>query len=245
MVPDLVEELNIDAGGKALDSMYLRLILNEFDDHAIEQAILLKEKLGAIVTVIAPDVDGAEDALFTAAAKGADRLVKVSAEFDDGCNTHALALLYKPLIQAVQADLVLTGVQAHNSMDGLLGALLAEMLELPYIGYVSGLKVDGGNMTVRKEYPGGLVAEMEVQLPAVIGIQAAETAPRYVPITKVRQAMKTVRLVEESGELNLAGAAEVNRMFQPEVAEKATMIQGDVESVAEQLVAILKEQGVV
>jgi electron transfer flavoprotein beta subunit len=46
MVPDLVEELSIDPSGAALDTAWMRLILNEFDDHAIEQAILLKERVG-------------------------------------------------------------------------------------------------------------------------------------------------------------------------------------------------------
>jgi electron transfer flavoprotein beta subunit len=76
MVPDLVEELVIDASGARLDPDALRLRLNEFDDHAIEQAILLKEKGAGTVTVVAPDIEGVDDALFTAAAKGADRLIK-------------------------------------------------------------------------------------------------------------------------------------------------------------------------
>jgi electron transfer flavoprotein beta subunit len=244
LVPDMVEELSIDAGGKALDMMYMRLMLNEFDDHAIEQAILLKEKYGGTVTVIAPDVEGADDALFTAAAKGADRLVKVSAEFNDGWNTHALTRLFAPIIEAAGADLVLTGVQSHNSLDGTLGPQLAEILGLPFVGYISGIKAVGGKASVRKEYPGGLIAEIEVKLPAVLGIQAAETAPRYVPISKVRQAMKTSKVSEESGELNLEGSAEVGRMFQPETTEKATMIEGDVDEVAARLVEILKEQGI-
>ena len=55
LVPDLVEELEIDASGTALDASWMRLIVNEFDDHAIEQAILLKEQHGGQVTVISPD----------------------------------------------------------------------------------------------------------------------------------------------------------------------------------------------
>ena len=42
LVPDLVEELSIDPSGTALDTAWLRMIVNEFDDHAIEQAILIK-----------------------------------------------------------------------------------------------------------------------------------------------------------------------------------------------------------
>ena len=80
MVPDLVEELVIDASGTKLDPDALRLKLNELDEHAIEQAILLKEKGAGQVTVVAPDVEGVDDALFTAAAKGADRLVKLTGQ---------------------------------------------------------------------------------------------------------------------------------------------------------------------
>jgi electron transfer flavoprotein beta subunit len=76
LVPDLVEELTIDTSGTALDTAWLRMIINEFDDHAIEQGILLKEKGGGQVTVVAADIEGVDDILFTAAAKGADRLLK-------------------------------------------------------------------------------------------------------------------------------------------------------------------------
>ena len=82
MVPDLVEELEIAENGTALDMTWLRLIINEFDDHAIEQAILLKEKYGGQVTVVAPDLEGMDDVLYTAAAKGADRLIKLIGNFE-------------------------------------------------------------------------------------------------------------------------------------------------------------------
>ena len=44
---------------------------------------------------------------------------------------------------------------------------------------------------VKKEYPGGLTGEMETTLPAVLGVQASDEPPRYVAVSKVRQAMKT------------------------------------------------------
>ena len=251
-VPDLVEELLLDDQGRGLDPMAVRWMLNEFDDHAVEQAILLKEKVGGQVTVLAPDVEGVEDALYSAAAKGADRLVRLSLEhpkgwaagYESGANTHALARLFAGLIGRFQPDLILTGVSAHNSLDGPLGPILAGLLDQPYVGYVSGVKVEGNKATVQKEYPGGLKAEVEVSLPAVLGIQAAETPPRYVPIAKIRQVMKTVRIEEESGELDMAGGMEIARMYPPAVGQRAEMIEGDVDQVAEKLAAILDEQGV-
>ena len=63
LVPDLVEELAIDDSGTNLDMDWVRLIINEFDDHAIEQAILIKDRSEARVTVIAPEVEGVGDIL--------------------------------------------------------------------------------------------------------------------------------------------------------------------------------------
>lgn len=245
MVPDLVEELEISASGDALDMTWIRLIINELDDHALEQAILLKERGSAQVTIIAPDGEGTDDVLFTAAAKGADRLVKLAGDFEEGVNNHALARAMAPVLKELQPDLVLTGVQAHNDLDGSVGPLLAEYLGMPYIGYISGVELDDGKCIARKEYPGGLIAEMEVSLPAVLGIQSAEKPPRYVAVSKVRQAMKTASIEErDASELDPSGGLDVSRMFQPEVGERATMIDGDEDEIATRLVEIFKEIGV-
>jgi electron transfer flavoprotein beta subunit len=240
-----VEELEIDESGTALDMAWLRLIINEFDDHAIEQAILLKERGEAQLTVITPEAEGADDVLFTAAAKNADKLIKLVGDFEEGVNNHALARATVPILVDLQPDLILTGVQAHNDLDGSVGPLLAEYLGMPYVGYVSGVMVSNGNAIIRKEYPGGLIAEMKVQLPAVLGIQAAEQPPRYVAVSKVRQAMKIAEIEEqEAGDLNPSGGLDISRMFQPEFSERATMIEGDEDEIADKLIDIFKEIGV-
>ena len=245
LVPDLVEELSIDPGGTALDTTWLRMILNELDDHAIEQAILLKEQVGGSVTIIAPGIEGADDILFTASAKGADRLVKFVGDFTNEGNNHTLASAYTTLIPEFQPDLVLTGVQAHNDLDGSIGPLIASYLGMPYVGYVSGVTVDGKTATVRKEYPGGVIAEITVALPAVLGIQAAAQPPRYVAVSKIRQAMKTTSIDErEMPLIDLTGGASVRSMFQPETGARATMLEGDPTEIATRLVGIFKELGV-
>lgn len=246
LVPDLVEELAINDSGSALDMDWVSLILNEFDDHAIEQALLLKEQVGGRVIVITPEVEGADDALYAAAAKGVDQVVKLTGEFDEGVSNHALAQLLATSITEFQPGVVMTGVQAHNDLDGPLGPLLAGYLNTPYVGYVAGVKVDGSNATVLKEYPGGLVAELDVALPAVFGIQASEQPPRYVAFSKIRQAMKTASIAEvPAAELALNGSPSVKRMFEPEFGDKATMIDGDMDEVATKLVEILQENGIV
>jgi electron transfer flavoprotein beta subunit len=242
----LVEELVVDEDKAALDTTWLRLILNEFDDHAIEQAILLKEQRGGKVVLLALDDESIEDVFYTASAKGADRLLKVCRNFEREPDNHSLARLLAAFIPSLDPDLVLTGVQAHNDLDGSLGPLLAENLGLPYVGYVSGVKVVNGSAVVRKEYPGGLIAEMDVQLPAVLGIQAAEKPPRYIAFNKVRQAMKTAIIEELPGaRVDTTGGPMVSRMYQPEATQRAEMIPGEVEEVSVRLIGILEEIGVI
>ncbi|MCP4139732.1 MAG: electron transfer flavoprotein subunit beta [Chloroflexi bacterium] len=244
MVPDLVEELEINDEGTGLDRDWLRLIINEFDNHAIEQAILLKEREGGEVTVIAPETEGVEDMLFTTAAKGADRMIKLAGDFEEGVNNHALAHAFAETAKNHQPDLILTGVQANDDLDGPVGPLVAEYLGMPYIGYISGVTLEEGRAIVRKEYPGGLIGEMEVTLPAVLGIQAGEEPPRYVAISKVRQMMKTAEIAEaEISELDFSGGISAKRMYLPEAAERAEMIEGDEEEIAAKLISIFKEAG--
>lgn len=244
LVPDLVEELTVDETGAALDMTWVSLILNEFDDHAIEQGILLKERVGGHVTVIVPDVEGADDVLHAAAAKGADRLVKLTGDFEAGINNHALARMFGSFLEESDPDLILTGVQAHDDLDGQVGPLLAGSLGFPYVGYVAGVVPENGSVTVRKEYPGGLIAEMNVQTPAVLGVQAADEPPRYVAISKIRQAMKTTTIEEHAAEPpeESRGPA-VHRMFPPDVGERATMLEGDLDEVARQVLRILDDAG--
>ncbi len=244
LVPDLVEELTVDDSGVALNKDWLRLIINEFDEHSVEQAILIKEKVGGQVTVIAPDFEGTDDVLFAALARGTDRIVKLTGDFEGGVNNHALARACATVVSGLQPDMILTGVQASDDLDGSVGPLLAEMLGLPYVGYVAGVSVTDGSAAILKEYPGGLTAEMNVTLPAVLGIQAAEQPPRYVAISKIRQAMKTAAIEEiPVGDLDQSGAPVVERMYQPEVGDRAAMLEGDEDEIAKKIIGILQDEG--
>ena len=80
MVPDTVEELELAPDGKSLDAEMVRLRVSDSDEHAVEEALLLKEKHGGSVTVAALEAPEVDDVLFTALAKGAGRAVKLAGE---------------------------------------------------------------------------------------------------------------------------------------------------------------------
>ena len=243
-VPDLVEELIIAEDGRSLDPDSVKLKLNEFDEHALEEAILLKEAHGAKVTVIAIDAEGVDESLFTALAKGADRAIKVTGDFGEAVDSHTVAAILAEVIKGMPHDLILTGVQAADDRDGQLGPLLGFALNIPHVSVVTGVRLEGRTATINQEYAGGMMAEMELDLPASLGIQAAEKPPRYVPVSKVRQAMKTAKIEEIPQPVVVTqSAAPIRRMLKPEAGSRAEMIVGSSEEQVEQLLTILKERG--
>ena len=251
MVPDVVEDLEVAADGKALDLEYLRMILNESDDHALEQALLLKERHGGTVTALALDAPEVDDAIFTALAKGADRAVKITG-FDEGLSTRGAARAFAQAIAhepgLLPADLILTGVQAIDDLDGLIAPLVAYDLGLPFLGIITQLTMDlpGRKATAVKEYPGGVRGEFDVPIPAVLGIQAAERPPRYVPVAKVRAAMKSQKIDCRAVPTQADGvwpAVQVIGMKRNEPAGHAEMLEGDADSVSGKLCGILAERG--
>ena len=243
MVPDLVEELEIDAGGRDLDRSLLRLRPNEFDEHAVEEALQLKGKHGGRVTVIALHTGDVDEALYTCLAKGADRALKIAGDFA-GASSHAAAAVLANAIRALPHDLILTGVQAPDDRDGQVGILLAEALGLPHVSVVSGVEPAGDRLvTVRQEYAGGVMAELEIDLPCVLGIQAAREAPRYAPVSKVRQLMKTAKLDEVAATGEGTAGSTVIRMAKPERGGCAEMVEGSPEEIADRLFAILRGKG--
>ncbi len=92
-----------------------------------------------------------------------------------------------------------------------------------------------------------MVHELAVDGPAVIGIQAARQAPRYVAISRVRQAMQGGGLEEQDAPAaaEAGSGLTIRRLFAPEVASQAEMLSGDAEDVAERLAQIIADRGLV
>ncbi len=250
MVPDVVEELEVAADGRGLDTEYLRMVLSESDDHALEQALMLKEKHGGTTTVVALDAPEVDEALYAALAKGADRAVKITAG-GEGVATRQAAFWFAHAIETHPrlwpADLILTGVQAIDDLDGLVAPLVAHALHLSYLGIVTGVAVDAAahSACVMKEFPAGVRGEFEVALPAVLGVQSAEKPPRYVPVAKIRAAMKSQKIEALAASPQADGGlplVNVLRMSKVEAAGRAEMLEGAPEQVSDRLCGILAER---
>lgn len=250
MVADTVEDIAISADGKSVDADTLRLKLSEPDDHALEQAVLLKEQHGGTVTVVALDSPDIDEVLFTALAKGVDRAVKISGDWT-GIQAPAIARVFHMHLTfswggVVPDTLILCGSQAIDDLEGEVGPYLAHLLNLPYLGVIAGVTLEAGKVVVNKDMAGGVRGQFEMPLPCVLGILTAEKPPRYVPIAKVRASKKTASIETQEG--RVPGELQylvVERVYMPEVARRAQFLEGTAETVADSLVGILADKGII
>ena len=242
---DLVEELELNDDGTDIERDYLSFRLNEWDEQALEEALLLKDAAGAHITVVALDEPDADQSLYTALAKGADRAVKLSGEFENGVSSHRRAAILAEHLRGEPFDLVLIGVQTPEDLDGQTGVILAGRLGLPHASVTIGVEPLDGAVKVSQEFGAGVVHELEITGPAVIGVQAARQAPRYVPISRIRAAMQEAAIDEHPA---ADGADEsgitIRRMYVPESTSHAEMLGDDAEAVAARIVEIMRQRGV-
>jgi electron transfer flavoprotein beta subunit len=240
-IPSIADDLPVKGNNVDFDSV--DFVVNEFDEQSIEQAVLVKEAVGGTVTVVGVDLIGELDGvLHLALAKGADKAVKITAD-EPAADSHMQAKWLAEAIKSMSADIIFTGVQASNDLDGQIGPMIAAYLDLPYIGGVSSVEVSGDTATVNKEFAGGFGAKYAVSLPMVVGVQAAAKPPRYAPISKVRQVAQTVTIekVVPSGEAS-AGLS-FKKMAPPVMTGHAEMIGGSSKEVAAKIVELLKSKG--
>ena len=240
LVPDLVEDLEVDSSGTRLHEDSIKLKLNEFDDYALEEALLLKESTGGEVIALALDGEGADKVLFTALAKGANQAVRLTGAPSD-LSSRALGRVFATAAATLGAELILTGVQSVADLEGQIGPAMAAVMDIPCINVVTEISVLAGVTQVQKEYAGGVTATFEVDLPVVIGVQAARQPPRYAPVSKVRQIQQSATIVElaASGPGD-ESSVKVAAMAPPQTGAGAKMLDG-----AEGIMVILKEKGVI
>ena len=224
--------------------------MNEWDSYAAEEAVLIKEKFGGTVTAVTIGEKDDEAILRKCLAMGADRAVRV----DPGQHPLDGFVISKVLAEIVNQndyDLVLTGVQADDLNEGVVGIMLSEHLGLAHAAVVNSLSLVGNeSATVNVELEGGVDEVFKLKLPAVLTIQSGINEPRYVSIMGVRKAakkeMKVVNLdAMNMNEEGLSRQTIIEEIFLPPETKGAEMIQGGPAEVADALLRIMKERGAI
>jgi electron transfer flavoprotein beta subunit len=251
-VPEAAEaDLRIASDGRSIDEEGLAFAINESDNYALEEALLIKERLEGAVTVVALGPEASEDVLRMSMAKGADTAVRLSDPAFDGGDGAATARALAAAIKEMEYDLVLTGCMASDDGRTQVGVALAEYLGIPHATYVTEMEIADGSATVGRELEGGLIEKLDVKLPCVVTIQTGINEPRYASIMGIAKASKREITLKEAGDLSLdasdigeeGSATVIAKIEYPPVGEGAEILEGTPGESSEKLAQVLKEKG--
>jgi electron transfer flavoprotein beta subunit len=253
-----VKEVPDASAPKRIDSQSFRLdrsvpgALNEFDTHALEEGLRLKDAggEGELVAVLMGPARAA-DSLRKALALGADRAVHV---VDDALAGSDLVATSKTLAKAVEReepDLILFGQQAGDSDGAVLWAAVADRLRLPVISQAASLELAEGKAKVKRQTEFGYDV-IEAPTPCVVAVSDAINEPRYPSLKGIMGAKKkpqdTVGVSDlglDASEVGEAGSrTEVYAVGEPPARGESRRIE-DNGDAAEAILQYLSERKLV
>ncbi len=206
-VPDTTAKINFTADKSAFDKNGIQWVINPLDEFALTKAVKLQAQ-GAKVTVINVGVAETEPVIRKALAIGADEAIRVNLEPKDSYSTA------KEIASAAQAggfDLVLCGKESIDYNGGSVPAMVAQLLNQPFVNAAVGLEVNGAEATAVREIEGGKET-ISVKLPAVVAGQKGLVDEKELIIPNMRGIMsartKPLQVVEPtSSEVKVEGVS--------------------------------------
>ncbi|CAN5555967.1 electron transfer flavoprotein subunit beta/FixA family protein [soil metagenome] len=212
-VPDTWSERKLSEGDWTLDREAADAVLDEINERAVEEALLIKEKQGgdSSVTVLTAGPARATEAIRKALSMGADKAVHVSDEGLHGSDMIQTGWALARALGTVEGvELVIAGNEATDGVGGAVPAIIAEYLGLPQLTHVRKLTVDGDKVTAERETDDG-VFTLEATLPAIVSVNEKINEPRFPSFKGIMAAKKkevtTLTLAEIGVEADEVGVA--------------------------------------
>jgi electron transfer flavoprotein beta subunit len=203
-VPEATAQRRLDPQTKRLDRSG-EGTLNQFDVHAVEEALKLKEASGECeVVIVSLGPERALEAMRKALAMGADRVVLVSDEAAAGSDLVATSRVLAAALEREGADLVLFGQQANDSDGAVLWAAVADRLQRPLISQVAELQLEDVTARGKRQTEFGYDV-IEAPLPAVIAVSDAINEPRYPSLKGIMGAKKKPQETVTLGDIGVGG----------------------------------------
>jgi electron transfer flavoprotein beta subunit len=188
------------------------------------------------VTVISVGSERTVSAIRSALAMGADEavLVKTDQVLDSLATANALAAAIKEM----PYDLVLSGKQGVDDDNLQVTAMVAELLNIPCVTYISELKLENGKAMVKREVEGGMEI-LETALPALFTAEKGLNEPRYPALRGIMMAKKKT-IQEKQVAIDSPKIQIVNIEYPP--TRKGGKIVGQGADAVVELVRLLREE---
>jgi electron transfer flavoprotein beta subunit len=239
---DTEEKISINNG--AIDEQGAEFIINPYDEYAIEEAILLKDKHGGNVTVVTIGNEEAEKELRTALAMGCDQAVLINTEDDlEESDPFTTSKILAQYFQENEFDLILGGNVSVDKSSGQVGPRLAELLDISYITTITKMDVDGKTAVIERDVEGDSEI-IESSLPLLVTAQQGLNEPRYPTLPGIMKAKKKPLEELELDDLNLneddvAPKSKTIEVYLPPKKEAGKILEGGLESQVKELLKLL------
>lgn len=251
-VPDSTTNIKVRADGADIDRGGVKMVVNPFDEFAIELAVQLREKRKDVASITALTVGPATaaDALRTALAIGADDGLHLQDAAFDKLDELQTAILIGAVVKDEGYDLILRGKQEIDLDSGQLGPALAEALDLPHVGAVTALEIadDGKSFSANRRIEGADEI-VSGRLPGLLTIEKGLVEARYPSLPNLMKAKKKPIKVIAAGDVpgfsdtvSKAGGSQATRFELPPPRAAGKLLKGDAAQTAAELVRLLREE---
>jgi electron transfer flavoprotein beta subunit len=205
-VPD--SEAKVRAEGGQVSWGDAPLVINPFDEYAVEGALQQRESVGgSTVTALCIGPESAKEALKHALAMGADDAILVSDPSLNQLDTVGASRLLAAAIQKIGGvDMVIFGRQTLDNGSGVTAAQTARVLGWPLLGLAGQIKVEAGSVAVERVIEEGRQT-VKSNLPAIISVVQSIGEPRYPSFMGIRKASKATIPVWSLGDLGMSATA--------------------------------------
>lgn len=189
--PDTAELPKVTAAEAVSGDIKATLVLNPWDEFAVEEGLKLQERLGGDVTVMTVGPEKATEALKDAIARG----IKAAVLLDDpafaGSDAWGIASILAAAIRKNgEFDVVLAGKQSVDGNSGLVAPGLARKLGATLLTHVvKVVDIADGKITVERQLEEGRET-VSAALPAVVSVSKEINEPRYPSFMGIRKAAR-------------------------------------------------------
>lgn len=243
-VPD-AKDVRLDPVTNTLAREGVASIMNPYDQHALEEAVRIKEQCGGEVVVLTMGPPQAEDVLRQAISCGADNVVLVSDRSFAGADTWATAYTLEQAIRKIGSfDLILCGKQAIDGDTAQVGPGLATRFSLPFLTCVQKIREITPRTVVAERMMDDGYDVVEMRLPALLTVVKDINEPR-VPSLKGKMRAKSAKITTYNAQdleadpasIGLPGSpTKVVKVFPPHARGERTVLRGTLDEQIDQLV---------
>jgi electron transfer flavoprotein beta subunit len=243
-VPDTESQIRVKPDGSGIDVTGIKWVMNPYDEFGVEESLKLKEKLGGEVTIISVGPARALETIRTALAMGADKGIHIVDPVLEDADAYTTATALAAAIKTIPFDIIFCGQRAIDGDAGQVGAVLAELLNIPQVTVVTKVDVDGNSVKVIRPIEGAQLL-IESTLPCVITAQKGLNEPRYASLPGIMKAKKKPVDVRDAASLGVTVniKARVVKTLPPPARPPGKIICGEEPAAkAKELARLLREE---